>query len=140
MSILLKLISFIILYYSIISLTIKNNDTISLIYYEYSYNLSEINIELKNREVSIIDSVQCRLAFVKDQKKEKDEIFDFYSNYFTRQWIFFTNNTETVNNLLQIEYSENELYCLGILNPKSLNYNIQDDNGIPIFEIDDNYM
>ena len=139
MSILLKLISFIILYYSIISLTIKNNDTISLIYYEYSYNLSEINIELKNREVSIIDSVQCRLAFVKDQKKENDEIFDFYSNYFTRQWIFFTNNTETVNNLLQIEYSENELYCLGILIPKSLNYNLQDDNGIPIFEIDDNY-
>ena len=139
MSILLKLISFIILYYSIISTTIKNNDTISLIYYEYSYKLSEIKVELKNREVSIIDIVQCRLAFVKDQKKENDEIFDFYSNYFTRQWIFFTNNTETVNNLLQIKYSKNELYCLGILVPKSLNYNLQDDNGIPIFEIDDNY-
>ena len=139
MSFLLNLISFILLYFLINSSTLKDKDEISLIYYEYDYNLSEINITLKNRDTSIMDLTAFHLAFIKNEKEEHEEIFNFYSKYFNRQWLFFTNNTDTIEQLLKIDYNSKEIYIFGILIPKNLEYKIKKDHGIPIFEIDDNY-
>ena len=139
MSFIINIISFILLYSSIKSSTLKDKDEVSLIYYEYDYNLSEINLTLKNRDLSILDLTSCHLAFIKNETEEHKEIFDFYSIYFNRQWLFFTNNTETIDTLLKINYDSKDIYLIGILIPKNLEYKIKKDYGIPIFEIDDNY-
>ena len=139
MSFLLNFISFILLFFSINSSTLKDRDEVSLIYYEYDYNLSEINLTMINRDISIMDLTACHLAFIKNEKDEHDEIFNFYSVYFNRQWIFFSNNTETIDKLLKIDYDSKDIYLIGILIPKTLEYKIKKDHGIPIFEIDDNY-
>ena len=140
MLILLKLLPFIILY-SFIEATaiLKDKDNVSLVYYEYSYNISEINLEMKNRNVKLENSVQCRLAFIKDESKEHQEIFDIYSNYINRQWLFFTNNNETARKLLKIDYFSKNIFLMGLLVPKSLNFKMDEDYQVPIFEISDNY-
>ena len=111
------LISF-ILYSTLKSATLKDNDKISLIYYEYSYNLSEINLVINNTDVNIIDTLSCYLAFIKNEDSDINEIFDFYSSYFNRQWIFFTNNSEIINNLLKIDYNSYDIDLFGIIKLK----------------------
>ena len=140
MLIFFKILPFILLY-SFIGATaiLKDKDKVSLVYYEYSYNISEINLEMKNRNVKLENSVQCRLAFIKDESKEHQEIFDIYSNYINRQWLFFTNSNETARQLLKIDYFSKNIYLMGLLIPKSLNFKIDENYQIPIFEINDTY-
>ena len=133
------LISF-ILYSTLKSATLKDNDKISLIYYEYSYNLSEINLVINNTDVNIIDTLSCYLAFIKNEDSDIKEIFDFYSSYFNRQWIFFTNNSEIINNLLKIDYNSYDIDLFGIIIPANLTYKIEKEYDIPIFEINNNYI
>ena len=137
---LFEIYSFILLY-SFIEATaiLKDNDKVSLVYYEYSYNISEINLEMKNRNIKLENSVQCRLAFIKDESKEHHEIFEIYSNYINRQWLFFTNNSETARQLLKIDYFSKNIYLMGLLIPNSLNFKLDEDYQIPLFEINDNY-
>ena len=139
MSFLFKFIAIILLYFSAQSSILKDNDRVSLVYYEYSYNLSQIDLDVKNRDSSILDSTSCHLAYIKNEKEEHKEIFDFYSAYLNRQWIFFADKEETINSLLKIDYDRKDIYLLGILIPKNLSYKIGNSHGIPIFEIDDNY-
>ena len=135
-----KMFPFILLYSFIeASAILKDKDKVSLVYYEYSYNISEINLEMKNRNIKIENSVQCSLAFVKDEKNEHQEIFDIYSNYINRQWLFFTNNKETANELLKIDYFNKNVFLMGLLVPKSLDFKIDEEYQIPIFEINDTY-
>ena len=137
---LFEIYSFILLYSFIEATSIlKDNDKVSLVYYEYSYNISEINLEMKNRNIKLENSVQCRLAFIKDESKEHYEIFEIYSNYINRQWLFFTNNSETARQLLKIDYFSKNIYLMGLLIPNSLNFKLDEDYQIPIFEINDNY-
>ena len=138
MSKLFQLISFILLYHSIISEVLKDGDTVSLIYYEYDFNISEIDVTLKNRGVSISEQIEFHLAFIHN-KTDKDYIIKNYSTYFNRKWIFFANNNETLKELLEYDYEEDQLKCYGILYPKNLEPDIDDYNGIPVFEINDNY-
>ena len=140
MSILFKLIPFILLYSLIKSTKLKEKDSVSLVYYEYTYNISEINLEMKNPNSNIQDSIQCHLAFIKDYKSEYEEIFNFYSSYINRQWIFFSNNISAINNLLKIDYDSKDLYLFALLIPKSLeNETIENEENIPLFFINDNY-
>ena len=140
MQILFRLFPFILLYSFIEASTIlKDKDEVSLVYYEYSYNISEINLEMKNRNIKLENSVQCRLAFIKDESKEHHEIFEIYSNYINRQWLFFTNSNETARQLLKIDYFSKNIYLMGLLIPKSLNFKMDEDYQIPIFEINDTY-
>ena len=140
MLILFRLFPFILLY-SFIEATalLKDKDKVSLVYYEYSYNISEISLEMKISNIKIENSVQCRLAFIKDEKKEHQEIFDIYSNYINRQWLFFTNSNETAKELLKIDYSSKNIFLMGLLIPKSLNFKMDEEYQIPIFEINDTY-
>ena len=137
MSIIFNFISFILLYSYINNSQLKEHDTVSLVYYEYSYNLSEISLKILNPDASILDTTSCHLLFIKNIDDEK-EIFDFYSSYINRQWIFFTNNNDTIKKLLEIDYDKNDAYLLGILIPEDLVYENEGDD-IPIFKIDNNY-
>ena len=139
MSLSFNIITFIILYFSTKSSSLKDNDKVSLVYFENSYNLSQINLDIKNRDSSIIDSTSCHLAYIKNEKEEHKEIFDFYSSYLNRQWLFFADKEETINSLLKIDYDSKDIYIFGILIPKNLKYKLGNSHGIPVFEIDDNY-
>ena len=110
MSFLFNLIILIILYASSKSTSLKDNDGVSLIYYEYMFNLSEINLNIKNRDTDILDSTSCHLAFIKNERKEYKEIFELYSIYLNRQWIFFSDKAETINDLLEIDYDKKDVY------------------------------
>ena len=140
MSILLNSILFILLYTFIKNSNLKENDYVSLIYYEYNYNLSDIKLEILNRDVSIIDSASCHLACI-ESIKEDNEIFGKYSSYFNRQWIFYSNESETIKELIKKDYEELNIYLMGILIPEDSKYNIDEgeDPDIPIFRIGNQY-
>jgi hypothetical protein len=138
MSKLFQLISFILLYHSIISEILKDGDTVSLVYYEYDFNISEIDVTLMNRGVSISEEDEFHLAFIHNLS-DKDYIIKNYSIYFNHKWIFFANDKEVIKELLEYDYEEDQLKCFGILYPKNLEPKIDDYNGIPVFEINDNY-
>ena len=141
MSILIKLISFILLFYSISTTRLKDGDNVSLVYYEYDYNISEINLTLLNRDIEITEDEVYHLAFVHNKEDIKN-IMDFYSIYFNQIWIFFANDTETVQKLIDYDYEEEKLQCKGIIFPKRLQSEIErkdNYNDIPMFAIEDNY-
>ena len=91
MSIIFSLIAFILFNFSKEINMLKEGDKIYLNYYEYSYNLSEISLNLTNSIKSIIDSTSCHLAYIKNET-DKKEILEFYSAYLNRQWIFYIDN------------------------------------------------
>ena len=138
MSILLNSILFTLLYTFINNSNLKDKDYVSLIYYEYNYNLSEIKLELLNRDVSIIDSASCHLAYIESLEEDKN-IFDIYSSYFNRQWIFYSNKSKTIDDLIEKDYEKLNIYLMGILIPNGSDYKIDEDCDIPIFKIGDNY-
>ena len=139
MSLLLDFIVFILLYSFIKNFILKDKDSVSLIYYEYNYNLSEIKLDIINRDVSIIDSTSCHLAFIESVEKDYKDIFELYSSYFNRQWIFFVDNNETIDKLLEIDYERNNIYLMGILISNNTIYTQAYDSDFPIFKIDDNF-
>ena len=97
MSILIKLISFILLYYSISTTKLKDGDNVSLVYYEYDYNISEINLILLNRDIEIAEDEVYHLAFVHNTA-DINNIMDFYSIYFNQIWIFLPMIQKLYNN------------------------------------------
>ncbi len=119
MSILIKLISFILLFYSISTTKLKDDDIVSLVYYEYDYNISEINLTLLNQDIEITEDEIYHLAFVHNTS-DINNIIDFYSIYFNKIWIFFANDTETVQQLKDYDYEEEKLQCIGIIFPKRI--------------------
>ena len=141
MSILIKLISFILLFYSISTTKLKDGDNVSLVYYEYDYNISEINLILLNRDIEIAEDEVYHLAFVHNTA-DINNIMDFYSIYFNQIWIFFSDNKTIIKHLINYDYDEEKLQCKGIIFPQGIQTEIEgisDYNGIPMFAIEDNY-
>lgn len=136
-----KLLVFLSLYLVIFCSTLKEGDTVSLVLYEYRFNKTEYNLTLLNKGVDIIDSFQTKMAYMKNNE-EDSEIFDYYSKYFNRIWIFFAKDSETVNNLLAKDFNEKDINVIAIIISKNLNYTLPKNNSreiIPIFEIEENY-
>ena len=142
MSILIKLILFILLIYSISTTILKDNDTISLVYYEYNFTEKEISLFLLNRDIPITEEEEYHLACVQNENDIRD-IMNFYSIYFNRIWIFFSCDKTIINKLINYDYDEEKLQCKGIIFPKGIQSEIEENidkyNGIPMFAIEDNY-
>ena len=141
MSIFIKLFSFILLFYSISTTKLKDGDNVSLVYYEYDYNISETHLTLLNQDIEITEDEVYHLAFVHNTD-DINNIIDFYSIYFNKIWIFFANDTETVQQLKDYDYEGKNLQCIGIIFPKRLQSEIEgidNYNDIPLFAIEDNY-
>ena len=70
-----------------------------------------------------------------------NEIFDIYSSYINKFWLFLVNSSSVANSLLERDdYKKNELYINGIIVPESLNYKMPENNNnkkIPIFIVKD---
>ena len=99
MSILIKFISFLLLYYSINTIILKDGDTVSLVYYEYNYKIKEIDLTILNRDTSIEEEEEYHLAFVQNTSDQRN-IMDFYSIYFNRIWIFFAKDINIIKDII----------------------------------------
>lgn len=124
------------------STKLKEGDTISLIHVEYGYNKTKFELSVKNREVAEInDYLSSRIAFLNDSEND-NIIFDLYSTYINKYWLFLVNTSEMANNLLlRDDYKQKGLYINGIIIPKRLQYSLPKNNNnekIPIFELEDN--
>ena len=141
MSIIFTLIAFLNLYFSEELNMLKEGDQIYLNYYEYSYNLSEISLNLTNEVKSIIDSTSCHLAYIKSET-DKKEILDFYSSYLNRQWILYMDNKTWIDKILG-DYNklieDKKIYLMAIIIPNTMKYNSSNYHGTPILEISENY-
>lgn len=123
------------------STKLKEGDKISLIQVEYGYNATRFELSLKNRDYAQInDLLSSRIAFLNNTETD-NMIFELYSSYINRYWLFLVNSSEVANNLLlRDDYLQKELYINGIIIPKRLQYKLPSDNKnpfIPIFELND---
>lgn len=99
-------------------------------------------LEVLNRDdAEINDFLSSRIAFMNGSSFD-NEIFDVYSAYINKYWMFIVNSSSVVDSLLERDdYKKNELYINGIIVPKSLNYKMPEKNNnkkIPIFIVNDN--
>ena len=126
------------------STTLKKNDELFLIHVEYQYNISKFNVTVLNRDdAEINDYLSSRIAFMNNSDSD-NIIFDIYSNYINKYWLFLVNSSDVADTLLsRTDYKKNELDINGIIVPKSLNYKMPSKNknkNIPIFIVDDNIV
>ncbi len=138
----LIILSFSFFIFSINAASLKKNDELFLIRAEYQFNMTTIALPVLNRDdAEINDQLSSRIAFMNGTKSD-DIIFNLYSNYINKYWIFLVNSTEVANKLLlRTDYKKNDLEINGIIIPKSLNFKMPSKNknkGIPIFIVDDN--
>lgn len=122
---------------------LKEDDELFIIQTEYQYNITKFNVTVLNKEeAEINDYLSSRIAFMNNTDSDKI-IFELYSIYINKYWLFLVNSSEVANQLLLREdYKKNELTINGILIPKRLNYEMPKENknkNIPIFIVDDNY-
>ena len=122
---------------------LKEDDKLFLIQTEYQFNITKFNVTVLNKdEAQINDHLFSSLAFMNNTDSD-NIIFDLYSNYINKYWIFLVNSSEVANQLLLKEdYKKNELTINGIIIPKRLNYEMPKENNnknIPIIIVDDNY-
>ena len=127
---------------SVKSSKLKDDDNLTLIQVEYGYNVTDFTLEVLNRDnAEINDYLSSRIAFMTGSEDKDKEIFDLYSQYINKFWMFLVNSSEAADSLLQREdYKKNELYINGIIIPKSLNYKMPSKNNnknIPIFILKD---
>ena len=123
------------------STKLKEGDKISLIHVEYGYNITRFELSLINRDYAQInDLLSSRIAFLNNTETDKI-IFELYSSYINKYWLFLVNSSEVANSLLlRDDYIQKELYINGIIIPKRLQYKLPSDNKnplIPIFELND---
>ena len=129
---------------SVKSSKLKDDDNLTLIQVEYGYNITDFTLEVLNRDnAEINDYLSSRIAFMNGTDKD-NEIFDLYSQYINKYWIFLVNSSQVADSLLQREdYKKNELYINGIIVPKSLNYKMPSTNNnkkIPVFILQDDIV
>lgn len=127
---------------SVNSAVLKDGDRLNLIQVEYGYNITDFDFEVLNHDdAEINDYLSSRIAYMNGSEYD-NEIFDLYSQYINKFWLFLVNSSSVADSLLQREdYSKNELYINGIIVPESLNYRMPSNNNnkkIPVFVVKDN--
>ena len=127
---------------SVNSSVLLDDDKLTLIQVEYGYNITDFNLEVLNRDdAEINDFLSSRIAYMNGSSYD-DQIFDLYSTYINKFWIFLVDSSDVADKLLQRDdYKKNELYINGIIVPESLNYKMPSENNnkkIPIFILNDN--
>ena len=108
---------------------LKEDDELFIIQTEYQYNITKFNVTVLNKEeAEINDYLSSRIAFMNNTDSDKI-IFELYSIYINKYWLFLVNSSEVANQLLLREdYKKNELTINGILIPKRLNYEMPKEN------------
>ena len=126
------------------SAELKYGDKLCLIQVEYGYNITNFTFEVLNKDdAEINEFLSSRIAYLNGTDSDKD-IFELYSPYINKFWLFLAKSTSVVNSLLEKDdYKKKELYINGIIIPESLNYVMPEKNNnkkIPIFIAKDNII
>ena len=128
----------------IYSSELKYGDKLCLIQVEYGYNITNFTFDVLNKDdAEINEFLSSRIAYLTGTDSDKD-IFELYSPYINKFWLFLAKSTSVVNSLLEKDdYKKKELYINGIIIPESLNYVMPEKNNnkkIPIFIAKDNII
>ena len=126
------------------SAELKYGDKLCLIQVEYGYNITNFTFDVLNKDdAEINEFLSSRIAYLTGTDSDKD-IFELYSPYINKFWLFLAKSTSVVNSLLEKDgYKKKELYINGIIIPESLNYVMPEKNNnkkIPIFIAKDNII
>ena len=126
--------------YNFVYLSISQ--VLSLTLYENTFVKNNYNVELLNIKEAEIRTNPSKLAYITDIEDKDKEIYNYYSKYFNRIWIFYINNIKQIQAVLSTDFDDYDIVITGILIPKSLDYTITNDDNknkkVPIIVIDDN--
>ena len=79
------------------------------------------------------------MAYITDITNFDSSIYEYFSKYFNRIWIFYISDLNQIGKVLEKDFSKNDIIITGIIIPKSLNYKITKENNknkkVPILEI-----
>jgi hypothetical protein len=121
---------------------LKNSELLSLSVYEGTFIKDTYNLSLKNIDDAKIRNNPSKLAYITNINGNDSIIYNNYSKYFNKIWVFYITNIEQINLVLSKDFSDYEIMITGILIPKSLNYQILSEDNvneeIPIIEVPEN--
>ena len=117
------------------------NSNISLIIYDNSYIKETYNLTILNIDNAKISTNPSKLAYITDINNADSVIYNYYNKYYNRIWMFYISNLNELSKVLSKDFEDIDITITGIIIPKSLNYQINDEDNqnedIPIIEIDD---
>ena len=120
---------------------LKNSVNVTLSIYENKHLKDNYNMTLLNIKDSNIKNSPSKLALITDINNIDSLIYNYFSKYFNRIWIFYIYNSTQIKAVITKDFKSYDITITGILIPRSLNYKIVNDNNknkkVPIFEIDD---
>ena len=120
---------------------LKNSEIVELTIYENTFIKDVYNITLLNIKEAKIESKKSKLAYITNINIEDSVIYNYFSKYFNRIWIFYISDLEQIKQVLSKDFEDYDIIITGILIPKGLEYKITSNNNrnenIPIFEIDE---
>ena len=120
---------------------LKNPDNVTLSIYENKHLKDTYNLTLLNTKDYYIKNNPSKMAHITDINNNDSLIYNYYSKFFNRIWIFYIYNSTQIKTVLSKDFKGYDITITGILIPKSLNYKIDNNNNknkkVPIFEIDD---
>ena len=120
----MKTIFIILIVFGLINLiNNKKSELFSLLIYENTFLKDTYNLTLLNSKDSKFSNSPSKLAYITDLDNLDSEIYNYYSKYFNRIWIFYISDLNQINKVLSKSIGNNILIT-GILMPKSLKYNI----------------
>ena len=139
----MKILFIIIIILNIINFVyLSLSEILSLTIYENTFVKNIYNVTLLNIKEAEIRNNPSKLAYITDINNKDKEIYNYYSKYFNRIWIFYINDANQINTVLSTDFDDYDIIITGILIPKSLNYSITKDKNnnkkVPIIKIDDN--
>lgn len=119
---------------------LKNTEIFELTIYDNTIITDIYNITLINTKEAKIESKKSKLAHITDINNSDSIIYDYYSKYFNRIWIFYISSLDQIKKVLSKDFDDYDILITGILIPKELNYEISNNRNkkIPIFEIEEN--
>lgn len=131
----------IILIFNIINfISLKKSGLLSLTMYENSFVINNYNLTLLNIDDAKIKNNPSKLAYITDINKNDSEVYNYYSKYFNRIWLFYISDINQLKSVLYKDFRDYKILITGIIIPKSMNYTIVEDDNIinddvPIIEI-----
>ena len=85
---------------------LKNSELLSLSVYEGTFIKDTYNLSLKNIEDAKIKNNPSKLAYITNINGNDSIIYNNYSKYFNKIWVFYITNKEQINLVLSKDFSD----------------------------------
>ena len=80
---------------------LKNSELLSLSIYEGTFIKDTYNLSLKNIEDAKIKNNPSKLAYITNINGNDSIIYNNYSKYFNKIWVFYITNIDQINLILE---------------------------------------